>query len=196
MPRLGAFWACLALWRETSSCWWVGRGKTPAELPLVCGAAGSQSSRQRRNRLGLPRRRSDKYSAASVADGRDCRTWRQSGLLRLVLSQFGAETYSSAQQSVPNSEVIRLQTATTPITTVQNCDNLGARSDDHVTWSPSLPVNAAVCGFAEKMIYLIFKGTAVTPCAQDCGARARRFAMAVDCGAVGWVNRQLQQEFR
>jgi len=78
----------------------VGRQRktTPTELPLVCGAAGSQSSRQRRNRLGLPRRRSDKYSAASVADGRDCRTWRQSGLLRLVLSQFGAETHSSLRR--------------------------------------------------------------------------------------------------
>ena len=53
----------------------VGR-QTPAELAPLVGAAGSQSSRRRRNRLGLPRRRSDKYSAASVADGRDCRTWR------------------------------------------------------------------------------------------------------------------------
>ena len=90
----------------------LGPVERDIELLLVCGAAGSQSSRQRRNRLGLPRRRSDKYSAASVADGRDCRelVWV---VMRLVLSQFGAETNSSlrklaeqkgpAQQSVPNS---------------------------------------------------------------------------------------------
>ena len=73
---------------ERDIVWLVGRGSDGDELALF-GAAGFRVRHGAVTVWGCGNG-APLSSAASVADGRDC---AKCGLLRLVLSQFGAETH-------------------------------------------------------------------------------------------------------